>query len=203
MTSIQQAPGHVLLPDGTALRIRQAGPADRGAVQRLYEGLSPEHLRLRFFSIHEASARRAADRVAQPDRPGSGALIAEHAGMIVGLAEYEPTARADAAEIALTVAGPWQRRGIGTLLLEHLSDVARMAGISVFTAKTLAENRGMRKVLTNLGPRVRWRLDSTQAYYKVDLTENKGCLSATGSRTAVVGAAALQPLRDPDRSRGP
>ncbi|MEU4617774.1 GNAT family N-acetyltransferase [Streptomyces umbrinus] len=184
MTGLQHVPTHDLLSDGTSIRIRQAGPDDREAVRRLYEGMSPEHLRLRFFSNCDGSARQATDRVTQPGRPGSFALVAEHAGVIVGLAEYEPTARSCAAEIALTVADAWQRRGIGTLLLEHLSDAARMAGISVFTAKTLVENHGMRKVFTNLGPRVRWRLDGPQAYYKVDLYENEDCLSAVGIRTA-------------------
>ncbi|MFE1312457.1 hypothetical protein [Streptomyces sp. NPDC058755] len=59
-----------LLTDGTTVRIRQAGPADRAAVQGLYEEMSPQNLRLRFFSANPVSARRAAERVARGERPG-------------------------------------------------------------------------------------------------------------------------------------
>ncbi|MFF7359210.1 MULTISPECIES: hypothetical protein [Streptomyces] len=69
MTGIQEAPVHALLADGTTVRIRQAGPADREEVQRLYEAMSPQNLRLRFFSVSASSARQAAERVARGERP--------------------------------------------------------------------------------------------------------------------------------------
>ena len=53
---------HALLTDGTTVRIRQAEPADHDAVLGLYEEMSPENLRLRFFAASHRSAGLAADR---------------------------------------------------------------------------------------------------------------------------------------------
>ncbi|WP_405905305.1 MULTISPECIES: hypothetical protein [unclassified Streptomyces] len=49
--------------DGATVRIRRAGPDDRDEVLRLYEGMSPENLRLRFFAASHRSAELAAARV--------------------------------------------------------------------------------------------------------------------------------------------
>ncbi|WP_435812156.1 hypothetical protein [Streptomyces olivaceoviridis] len=91
MTGIQEAPVHALLADGTTVRIRQAGPSDREEVRRLYEEMSPQNLRLRFFSVSPSSARQAAERVARGERSGYRALAAE-CGRLVGLADYEDDA---------------------------------------------------------------------------------------------------------------
>ncbi|MFF1681527.1 hypothetical protein ACFVYG_36455 [Streptomyces sp. NPDC058256] len=57
-------------------------PDDRDEVLRLYEGMSPENLRLRFFAASHRSAELAADRVTAKDRTGYRALAAESAGRI-------------------------------------------------------------------------------------------------------------------------
>lgn len=89
MTDTRQAPVHALLTDGTTVRIRRADPGDRDAVLRLYEEMSPENLRLRFFVASEISARQSADRAADARRPDYCALVAEQDGRLVGLAEYD------------------------------------------------------------------------------------------------------------------
>lgn len=141
MTGIQEAPVHALLADGTTVRIRPAGPADHEEVQRLYEEMSPQNLRLRFFSLNPASARQAADRVVKGERPGYRALAAECGGRLVGLAEYQVLPGGGTAEISVAVADDWHHRGVGTLLLEHLADAARTAGISAFSADVRAASR--------------------------------------------------------------
>ena len=44
-----------------------------------------------------------------------------------------------------------QHLGIGTLLLDHLADVARLHGVERFVAQTLAENRDMLGVFRSSG----------------------------------------------------
>lgn len=61
---------HALLTDGTTARIRQAGPDDRDEILRLYEEVSPENQRLRFFAASRRSAEMAADRLVSLDRRG-------------------------------------------------------------------------------------------------------------------------------------
>ncbi|MFB8181951.1 GNAT family N-acetyltransferase [Streptomyces sp. NPDC055966] len=197
MTGIQEAPAHALLSDGTTVRIRQAGPADREDVLRLYEEMSPENLRLRFFSVSPAAARKAADRVAEGVRPAYRALAAEYEGRLVGLAEYEVLPAGSTAEVALAVADGWHHRGVATLLLEHLADAARTAGVTAFTADALSENHEVLKVFHDLGLLVTRRFDGPEVHCTVELAEGNTYLDAVEARGRVADVVSMQPLLRP------
>ncbi|MFE9451785.1 GNAT family N-acetyltransferase [Streptomyces sp. NPDC006739] len=197
MTGIQEAPLHALLADGTTVRIRQAGPADREEVQRLYEAMAPQNLRLRFFSVSPSSARQAAERVARGGRSGYRALAAECGGRLVGLAEYEVLPGGGTAEISVAVADDWHHRGVATLLLEHLADAARTAGVTAFSADALAENHDVLKVFHDLGLRVTRHFDGPEVHCSVELTEDETYLSAVEARGRVADVISLQPLLRP------
>ncbi len=198
MTGIQETPVHALLTDGTTVRIRRAGPPDRAQVQRLYEDMSPENLRLRFFSLDPASARHAADRVASAGNlPGYRALAAEYDGRLVGLAEYEVLPGGGTAEISVAVADHWHHRGVGTLLLEHLADAARTAGITAFRADALAENHSVLEVFRDLGLRVVRHFDGPEVHCTVQLAQDENYLSAVDARGRVCDVNSLEPLLRP------
>ena len=157
---------HALLTDGTTVRIRQAGPADHDAVLALYEGMSAENLRRRFFTVSHLSADEAADRLTRRDRSGYRALVAQSGGRLVGLAEYEALPESATAEIALSVADDWHHRGLGTLLLEHLMAAARHVGSQVGAGlKSLVggELRGQTKMLIESRQQAQQRLEEEAA----------------------------------------
>ncbi|MGA4837573.1 GNAT family N-acetyltransferase [Streptomyces sp. G45] len=214
------APAHALLADGTTVRIRSGGPDDHDAVLRLYEGMSPEHLRLRFFAASRRSAAQAADRLRgrsvpgapAPARPagttgttgtaGSGyrALLAEHDGHLVGIAEYEPgTAPSGhgSADIALAVDDQWHHRGVGTLLLEHLVSLARAEGITAFTADALAENHDVLKVFADLGLSTARHFDGVEVHCVVHLDQTDRYLTSVEARGRTADVASLRPLLRP------
>jgi hypothetical protein len=60
---------HALLADGTTIRIRAVEPGDHDQLEGLYAEMSPENLRLRFFSAGLRSAGLAADDVCAPADP--------------------------------------------------------------------------------------------------------------------------------------
>jgi hypothetical protein len=60
---------HALLADGTTVCIRPVETGDHEPLQGLYEEMSPENLRLRFFAASRRSAELAADRACAPPRP--------------------------------------------------------------------------------------------------------------------------------------
>ena len=57
----------------------------------------------------------------------------------------------DSAEVAVAVVDDWQGRGLGSALLEELTERAGEEGIERFTATVLAENRQVIELLRGLG----------------------------------------------------
>ncbi|MFH8491247.1 bifunctional acetate--CoA ligase family protein/GNAT family N-acetyltransferase [Streptomyces longisporoflavus] len=190
-------PVHALLADGTTTCIRAVRPDDHSQLQGLYEEMSPENLRLRFFAASRRSAAQAADRACAADRPGYRALLAETKDQIIGLAEYERSGEPETAEISLAVAEGLHHRGIGTLLLEHLVSAARADGITAFTADALAENHEVLRVFADLGLRTARRFDGPEVRCVIQLEEDENYLTAVEERGSAAGVASLQPLLRP------
>ncbi|MCX5205785.1 GNAT family N-acetyltransferase [Streptomyces sp. NBC_00237] len=193
------APVHALLADGTTALIRPAVPEDHSQLRSLYEQMSPENLRLRFFATSRRSAEQAADRASAPSRPGYRALLAEVGGRIVGLAEYEEEDNGrGSAEISLAVADGQHHKGIGTLLLEHLVSAARADGLTAFTADALVENRAVLEVFADLGLSVARCHDGPELHCVIRLDEDESYLSAVEARGRTADVASLEPLLRPD-----
>ncbi|NBM19811.1 bifunctional GNAT family N-acetyltransferase/acetate--CoA ligase family protein [Streptomyces sp. GC420] len=188
---------HALLADGSTVEIRQARPEDRPRVLALYETMSAENMRLRFFGTSSLSGRRAAERLCAPPRPGHYALVATQGDRLVGVAEYETDDDPASAEIALAVADDFHHRGVGTLMLEHMVPVARAAGITEFTADALAYNHAMLKVFADLGLNTARRFDGTVIHCTVRLAQDENYLSAVDERGRTADIASMRPLLRP------
>ncbi|MEV6103492.1 bifunctional GNAT family N-acetyltransferase/acetate--CoA ligase family protein [Streptomyces sp. NPDC051940] len=194
-------PVHALLADGLTAQIRPARPEDLGDLLRFYDEMAAENLRLRFFVPSRRSGRQAAERVCRGERPGYGALLAHHAGTLIGVAEYE---RLDTggthpvlAEISLAVGDDFHHRGVGTLLLEHLVHAARLDGVAGFTADALAENHEMLKVFADFGLHTTRRFEGTEVHCAVSLTPDEDYLTAVDERGRRAATASMRPLLAP------
>ncbi|MFI1358755.1 GNAT family N-acetyltransferase [Streptomyces sp. NPDC020898] len=192
---------HALLSDGTTVCIRPVRPGDHEQLQRLYEEMSAENLRLRFFAASRRSAAMAADRACMPPRPGHRALMAESKDQVIGLAEYEAGDDAATAEISVAVADGLHHRGVGTLLVEHLVSAARADGITTFTADALSENHEVLRLFADLGLRTARRFEGPEVRCVIELdepAEDDGYLSAVEARGRAADVASLEPLLRPD-----
>jgi len=206
LTTLAEAgePGrsYALLADGTAMTIRPATPGDFAAVRQLHEAMSADNLYFRFFSASRTSAEREARRVCLEDRPGMAALLGLLGDDVVGVASYELTADATA-EIALAVADGMHRRGIATLLLEHLVSLARERGVKVFAAEVLPDNYPVLRVLGDAGLTVRRRSGNGVVELSMPVPENAALGEASGYLDAVAGrekhadVTSLRPLLAP------
>ncbi|MEE1786675.1 GNAT family N-acetyltransferase [Streptomyces sp. SP17BM10] len=185
-----------LLADGTTVSIRPLGPQDRRAVLDLHtDGMSEESRRMRFFGVSRDAPAQAADRLCG-ERPGVLALAAWAGEELVGEADYEllddPP---EAAELALAVADRWHRRGVATLLLEHLLHAARTAGVRYFEADTLFGNRAVHQVFADLGLPVERRFEQGEVRIRVPLDESdehyREAVDERGRRADVASLAAL------------
>ncbi|HYN18491.1 MAG TPA: GNAT family N-acetyltransferase, partial [Actinomycetes bacterium] len=142
----------VALRDGSTVHVRPVRATDAPAVRTFFERLSPESTGLRFFSgfpnldsavgwATEVDDQRRYSLVATS---GDGRVLA-HAGW-----EREPD-RPERAEVALAIADAMQGRGLGTILLGQLAEVANRAGIGVLGAEVLPHNHRMIKVFRDSG----------------------------------------------------
>ena len=193
---------YALLVDGTTLTIRPSGPGDYEAVRRLHEAMSPENLYFRFFSASRVSAEQEARRVCLEGRPGMVALVGLLGDELVGVASYEPVGDG-AAEVALAVADGMHRRGVATLLVEHLVSLARAHGVTALTAEVLADNYAVLHVLTDSGLAMRRRSSDgvAELFMPVPrvaaLGEASAYLDAVAGRDRHADVASLEPLLNP------
>jgi acyl-CoA synthetase (NDP forming)/RimJ/RimL family protein N-acetyltransferase len=142
---------YALLTDGSTVEIRPARPQDTAAVREMHAAMSADNIYLRFFSISPRAAEQEARRVTREPDPDHEALLAWLGDRLVGVASYEPTGKPGVAEIAFSVPDDMHKRGIATLLLEHLVSLARRRGLHAFTAETLTENAAMLRVFADAG----------------------------------------------------
>ncbi|MEW2433273.1 GNAT family N-acetyltransferase [Streptomyces caniferus] len=186
-----------LLADGTTVRLRPACPKDRAQVLRLYDDMSADSLRSRFFVVSRRSGEQAADRLCALPEAGHRTLVAVHGDRLVGVAEYEIGDDPASAEIALAVADDFHHRGVGTLLLEHLVHLARENGVSAFTADVLTDNHLIHKVFADLGLRVTRQYDGPTMRGVIRLEPDERYLAAVDARGRTAGIASLQSLLRP------
>ena len=146
---------HVTLADGARIEVRPIEPADRHLLQAGLEQLSPRSRYQRFLAPTDRLTDEQLTYLTTLDHRRHDALIAIDPATRdgVGVARYVVVAEEPpTAEIAVTVADPWQGRGVGTALLRRLAARARANGIVRFTGLILAENAPMLRLLAGLGP---------------------------------------------------
>lgn len=146
-------PAEATLRDGTRVRLRRVTPADAPALADAFTRLSEESRRLRFLAPKPRLSPSELRYLTEVDGHNHEALTAidPTTGDGVGIGRWVRD-RDDPgrAEIAVTVADDWQGRGMGTLLLEHLTERAREEGVARFTALVAADNLSMQRLLSRL-----------------------------------------------------
>jgi acetyl coenzyme A synthetase (ADP forming)-like protein len=144
---------HVVLRDGSTVQVRRVEPDDATALEAFLAGLSAESRLLRYFS-GAIDVERTAWAAAHP-KPADGHAVVATTGTearIIGHGSFErERTGGDRAEVALAVADAHQRRGLGTLILKQLADVACAMDVTVFTAHVLPQNHRMLSVLRDSG----------------------------------------------------
>jgi GNAT superfamily N-acetyltransferase len=147
-----------VLRDGSEVVVRRVDPSDAPLIAEGFERLSAESRRLRFISSKQRLTNAELRYLTDVDGSHHEALVATDpkTGQGVGIARFirlegEP----NVAEVAVTVADAWQGRGLGTLLLERLTERARQEGVTHFSALIAADNKVMIDMLERASAEVR------------------------------------------------
>ena len=143
--------GDVVLRDGSTVRVRTLRPEDEHSLLKLFESLSEESRWFRFFSPAKGSALAAeAHREANLDHTFGLVAVSGAEERVVGHAFYAGLEE-HRAEVAFTIANDFQGRGLGTILLCQLAEVAVTNDIEVFEAEVVASNHAMLRVFRESG----------------------------------------------------
>lgn len=140
-----------MLRDGSTVRVRAMRPEDDKALLGLFTSLSEESRWLRFFSPTQGAALAAeAHRETNLDRTFGLLALSGEEERVVGHAFYAGLDE-HRAEVAFTIANDFQGRGLGTILLGQLAEVAVANNIQMFEAEVIAANHAMLHVFRESG----------------------------------------------------
>lgn len=140
--------------------IRPLEVRDAPALRAFLERLSPESRYGRFQYVVKEVSPSLLRLLVETDPRTHVALVATHAGEVVGEARY---VRQDGgAEFALAVADAWRRRGVGKRLLGELLAYARRDGVERLDGEVLSWNRAMLGFVEQAGFRVRSHPDDAR-----------------------------------------
>src|SRR3954470_6538211 len=162
MSDVAEYAAYEHLRDGTPIKIRALRPDDEAILLATLEQASAQSLQRRFFAMKRHFSEKERDYFIHIDFKDHVALVAgtEEAGqkVLLGGCRYivsEP----GQAEMAFMVVDAWQGRGVGSILMRHLVQIASDAGLQELTAEILPENTAMRKVFGKFGFRAAPRRD--------------------------------------------
>ncbi|HKO97609.1 MAG TPA: GNAT family N-acetyltransferase [Pyrinomonadaceae bacterium] len=143
--------GDVVLRDGSTVRIRVMRASDEPGLLALLQSLSEESRWLRFYSSASGAALATeAHREAILDNTFGLLAFSGAEERVVGHAFYA-VVDDNRAEVAFTIANDFQGRGLATILLGQLAEVAAANGIQVFEAEVVAANHAMLHVFRASG----------------------------------------------------
>ncbi|BCJ54872.1 GNAT family N-acetyltransferase [Actinoplanes sp. NBRC 14428] len=148
----------VLLSDGSAVHMRPIRPDDAPAIVEFHSRMSDRTRYLRYFSPYPRIPERDLERFVNVDHHDREAFVIVSGPRIMAVGRYERLGPGSPeAEVAFVVEDAHQGRGIGSVLLEHLADAARVNGISRFVAEVLPQNAGMLRVFSDFGYQIQRR----------------------------------------------
>jgi acetyl coenzyme A synthetase (ADP forming)-like protein len=187
----------VILRDGSTLRLRAPVAEDADALLTFFSELSDRSRYLRFHGF-PALGPKLVEPVLEPDWDERGALIGSLDGRIAALANWVRLRDPRLAEVAFTVDDRFQRRGVGTRLLEQLAARAAEAGIEQFVAEVLHDNDAMMAVFRDAGFDVLRVADGGEVEIRFPITPTTAYQEQVAARDHVAVRASLEPFFRPE-----
>ncbi|WP_246001549.1 GNAT family N-acetyltransferase [Allorhizocola rhizosphaerae] len=190
----------VLLADGMTVHLRPIEPSDADAVVAMHSRFSERTRYMRYFSPYPRIPARDLHRFVNVDHRDREALVVAAGDDLIAVGRYERLGEAAAdAEVAFVVADAYQRRGVGSVLLEHLAAAAREAGIERFVAEVLPANSAMLKVFADAGYEVSRRYADGVVHLTFPVAQTERSLAVQWEREHRTEARSVARLMRPSR----
>jgi acetyl coenzyme A synthetase (ADP forming)-like protein len=197
---VSSAAVDVILRDGETLRLRPPTRDDVDEMLEFFRALSRRSLYLRFHGFPTLGPELV-EQLVDPDWFERGALLGTFVDggreRVVAIASYVRLRDPALAEAAFAVADEYQRRGIGTRLVEQLAERAGGHGIERIVAEVLAENRGMLGVFEALGFEISRELSGGEVEIVFPIASTERYEARVDERDHVAVTASLRPFFEP------
>jgi len=165
------------LRDGTEIFFRPIKPADEPALSEMLYSLSENSIQTRYFAHTMRFPHRDVQQLTNIDYRQNLSLVgvvpSTSGEQIVAIAQYFLDPKTQAAEVAFIVQDEWQQKGMGTFLLDCITQIAKQRGVKRFYAKVLPTNKPMLTIFHNSGYKVNTEFDGEVYSITYDLVKEK------------------------------
>lgn len=134
------------LRTGEKVLVRPARLSDEEPLRDLFYRLTDESTYQRFLGYKRFHPHDEMQKLVDLDYQANMAFVAETPGdqpRLVAMCRYDVDMATNLADIAFVVQDDWQGKGVGTVLMRRMTDVARHRGLAGFSADVLTTNHGM------------------------------------------------------------
>lgn len=152
------------LRDGTEIFFRPVKPTDDSALSDMLYSLSPTSVKRRYFTHTRTFPQKDVQKLTNIDYDQNLAIVGVVPGPegeeeIVGISQFFLDPKTGVAEVAFIVQDEWQDKGMGSLLLEYLTKIAKERKVKSFYATVLPTNKAMLSIFYNSGYKVNTEFD--------------------------------------------
>jgi GNAT superfamily N-acetyltransferase len=170
----QELEHYQTLKDGTEILLRPVKPTDDSALSEMLYSLSAESVKKRYFTHTKTFPHKDVQKLTNVDYQQNLAIVAavpgtEGAEDIVAIAQYFLDPKTEVAEVAFIVQDEWQDKGMGAVLLDYLTRIARDRKVKSFYATVLPINKSMLQIFYNSGYKINTEFDGDSYSITYDL----------------------------------
>ena len=186
------------LKNSQQVLLRPIKPEDEPMWLEMFQSLSEESIRYRFFQMLKDTPHEVRVRYCNIDYDREIAIVAElnenGKRKLLGVARVNMEPDGKTAEVSFLVTDYWQGLGLGTKLVDYVLDIAKEKGIENIFAIMLPDNYRALSVIKKMGCRIEYLSDGTVkgslSLKNEDLTE---CLRPPKITEKIVVAQTQQP----------
>ncbi len=144
---------HLALADGQRILVRPVRPEDEAMYPRLFEHVSAEDIRLRFFSPLRTLSHAFIARLTQIDYARAMAFVAidESRNELLGVVRLHSDANYQSGEYAILLRSDLKGLGLGWKLMELIIEYGRSEKLQRIEGQVLSENTTMLRMCGEFG----------------------------------------------------
>lgn len=140
------------LKDGTEILLRSIKPEDEPLWLEMFNNFSESSVWNRFFNIVKDPSHQFRVRFCDINYENEIAIVAisKNENKMLGVVRFTFDVDKKSGELAFIVADPWQDKGLGTMMVEHLITICRTKKIETIYSFILPNNYGAIRFLKKL-----------------------------------------------------